>query len=427
MESSVTIVGSGVGGAVLAYELARNNIDVTVLDAGTFHKLGTEMRSLNFYSRSSMLTPSEKSLEGTELLRTIMVGGSSVVTIGNGIRSLEPELKAQNIDLTTEFEEAETELNIKSTPKNAMGQRTRVLMSAAEDLGYSVAPMPKYVNFDACRQCGNCHLGCIYGAKWTALQHLTQARKSGAKLVDSTFVQEIQYTNNDVSGVRISSTQGQSEIKAHTVILAAGGLGTPVILQKSGIDAGKNLFADLFINTYGLVDHVKYDDELGMATIIDLHDKEGFILSPFLDTPLDMFLYLPLFQKWNSQRRHRILGLMAKTTDDAIGTVDGTGAIQKPITVDDRKRLDRGKQLSSEILTHAGANPKSIFTSPIRGAHLGGTAGIGTVVDTNLETKVSRLFVCDASVLPQTPGKPPVLTIIALAKRLAKIYLAEYC
>ncbi len=68
----------------------------------------------------------------------------------------------------------------------------------------------------------------------------------------------------------------------------------------------------------------------------------------------------------------------------------------------------------------AGADPKSIVVSKAEGAHPGGTAAIGEVVDQNLETQVSGLFVCDASVLPVAPGLPPMLTIGALAKYLAK-------
>ena len=55
-----------------------------------------------------------------------------------------------------------------------------------------------------------------------------------------------------------------------------------------------------------------------------------------------------------------------------------------------------------------------------QGTHPGGTAAIGEVVNANLETEISNLYVCDASVLPTAPGLPPILTIIALAKRLAK-------
>jgi choline dehydrogenase-like flavoprotein len=40
-------------------------------------------------------------------------------------------------------------------------------------------------------------------------------------------------------------------------------------------------------------------------------------------------------------------------------------------------------------------------------------------VDPNLETRVKNLFVCDASVLPKPLASPQVLTLVALAKRLA--------
>ena len=67
-----------------------------------------------------------------------------------------------------------------------------------------------------------------------------------------------------------------------------------------------------------------------------------------------------------------------------------------------------------------GVEPSSITSTPIRGAHPGGTAAIGKVVDKNLETCIKGLFIADASVIPQAPGRPPILTILALAKRLSK-------
>ncbi|HXZ29619.1 MAG TPA: GMC oxidoreductase [Dehalococcoidia bacterium] len=53
--------------------------------------------------------------------------------------------------------------------------------------------------------------------------------------------------------------------------------------------------------------------------------------------------------------------------------------------------------------------------------HPGGTAAIGKVVDKDFQTKVDGLFVCDASILPVTPGLPPILTIVTLAKRSANV------
>ena len=61
MDSSVIIVGSGVGGAVLADELSQKDIAVTVIESGKFQKLGTEMRALNFYSGTTFC-PAEKSI-----------------------------------------------------------------------------------------------------------------------------------------------------------------------------------------------------------------------------------------------------------------------------------------------------------------------------------------------------------------------------
>ena len=66
------------------------------------------------------------------------------------------------------------------------------------------------------------------------------------------------------------------------------------------------------------------------------------------------------------------------------------------------------------------------MTSTIfRGAHPGGTAAIGDVVDNNLKTEIDGLYVGDASVIPMSPGKPPILLILALALRLANHLIEE--
>ena len=47
------------------------------------------------------------------------------------------------------------------------------------------------------------------------------------------------------------------------------------------------------------------------------------------------------------------------------------------------------------------------------------------MVNTDLQSEIPGLYVCDASVFPEALGRPTVLTIIGLAKRLAKHLLGR--
>jgi choline dehydrogenase-like flavoprotein len=414
--SEVLIVGSGVGGATIAKELAVRGKKVTILEKGHYHRLGTERRSRGFYSV-------EKTPEGVEIFRAFMVGGTSVITLANGVRSLQTELSILGLDLVEEeFSEAERELKIAPVPEKFLGERARRLMTATTELGYDVKVMPKFIDFSKCKGCGMCVFGCQYGAKWSSQNFIGEAQRAGAKLLTDTTLDQVLHSNGAVKGVRVRGPSGSRDIEATKI--AAGGLGTPVILQRSGIDnAGSHLFADLVVETYGLLNEGNMKDELGMSVLIDdFHKKDGFILSPVLSTTRNMFLnlYQPLSKKMQAFARKRTLAMMTKITYDDAGRIDRDGTIHKPVTESDRRKLDKGDAISREILTKAGVNPRTLYTTKITAGHPGGTAGIGRVVNKDLETEVHGLFVSDASVFPQAPGLPPVLTIIALSKRLSK-------
>jgi choline dehydrogenase-like flavoprotein len=94
------------------------------------------------------------------------------------------------------------------------------------------------------------------------------------------------------------------------------------------------------------------------------------------------------------------------------------------VTEQDRTRLDRGHEIAKSILVETGADAGSIFRTHVRAAHPGGTAAIGMMVNKDLETEVEGLYVCDASVLPETPGRPPLLTLVALAKKFSNLITA---
>ena len=102
-------------------------------------------------------------------------------------------------------------------------------------------------------------------------------------------------------------------------------------------------------------------------------------------------------------------------------TIDSEGNIEKTLTKLDVDLIKEGYEKAVNILLKLGVKPESIVATSLKGAHPGGTAAIGDVVDNNFETEVKGVYVSDASVIPEAPGRPPILTIVAIAKKVAKI------
>lgn len=59
------------------------------------------------------------------------------------------------------------------------------------------------------------------------------------------------------------------------------------------------------------------------------------------------------------------------------------------------------------------------------GAHPGGTVRIGELPDKNCQTEIRNCYCMDASIIPEPWGVPPTVTIVAMAKRLARHLTAE--
>ena len=416
------IVGSGMGGATLARELSRKGKEVLVVERGKrAQKIGTFAGIRHHFDGNHITNIPAKSKEGVIIWRTLMAGGSTVVACGNGVRCLEKELAERGIVLDGEFAEIERDMGIAPIHERLLSEGAKKFVWASRELGYKMELMPKFIDPAKCGKCGNCALGCVKGAKWTALDYLDEASQQGAEVLNESMVQEVLVENGKTRGVMTFGPEGSRNIPADNVILAAGALGTPVILQNSGISqAGPGLFIDLFVNTYGTTRGLNQIHEPAMAVVdLEFHQEKGFILSPFMNhTRLVRFIEIGARGLASSSKS--LIGIMAKTTDDPAGCVFPDGSVSKPVTEADRRRLKEGSGISREILIKAGAEPKSIVVSRVQGGHPGGTAAVGKVVDKELQTKVDGLFVCDASVLPAAPGLPPMLTIGALAKRLAK-------
>jgi choline dehydrogenase-like flavoprotein len=116
---------------------------------------------------------------------------------------------------------------------------------------------------------------------------------------------------------------------------------------------------------------------------------------------------------------------MIKIKDDVSGGITMEGEISKPMTAQDRFKQNHAAIVCRRILLEAGADPDSIFMTPMRGTHPSGTVRIGEMLDKDLQTEVKNLYVCDASTFPEALDRPTVLTIIGLGKRLAGHLLAQ--
>jgi choline dehydrogenase-like flavoprotein len=416
------IVGSGAGGAALARELAGKGKRILVIErGGRAEKLGKVLQSAHYFDGNAITMVPAKSREGTILWRVLALGGSTVMACGNGVRCLEKELTELGVPLSAEMAEVERDLQIAPTDEGLLSEGSQRIREAAHELGYRMDPMPKFVDPVRCNRCGRCSVGCTSGAKWTSERHVAQAQAEGVELLLGTRVEEVMRANGEARGVRAVGPDGAVEIAANVVILAAGGLGTPVILQRSGIsEAGTHLFIDLLTNTYAVTDGPGMLREPQMALVnTEFHETEGYLLSTYINGERPTRL-IEAGLDGARLPSNRILGLMTKIADASAGRVDADGSVSKPVTDRDWERLHAGGAIAREILTKAGGKPKSVTVSAVQGGHPGGTAAVGRVVDAQLQTKIDNLFVCDASVLPTAPGAPPIVTILALAKRLAR-------
>jgi len=419
------VVGSGMGGATLALELAKKDKDVLVLERGVKEsKVGTLRDVLRFGDCNSVTQMPKKSKEGTILWRTFMAGGSTIVSCGNGVRSLESELAERGIDLEQDFLELEKDLSVGPIDDRLLSEGSLALADAGKELGFRFEPMPKFIDTEKCNKCGSCVLGCRHGAKWSALEYVSELENRGVEVAYGATVERVVGNNGRVSRVEGVAEGRPFSVEADRVVLAAGGVGTPIILQKSGIEAGDGLFMDLLVNTYASTRGLNLIHEPTMALVdMQFHEEKGFILSPFVNHSRGLRVS-EVGLSGASASDKNLIGIMTKTTDQRTGRVYPDGSFSKPVTPLDWQKLNEGSGMAREILVKAGGDPKSVMVSKVQGAHPGGTAAIGEVVDKNLETTLSGLFCCDASVLPAAPGLPPMLTIGALGKYLARQLVA---
>ncbi|MTK63347.1 MAG: GMC family oxidoreductase [Methanobacterium sp.] len=434
----VIIVGTGAGGATVAHELCNENLNLLILDKGSNIPMGNavskiKITNLNLEIDAQPDNPEYEFLnQPAELMEIVGVGGTTPVSLANACyactscykNSATAQFKGHDLELFEELLDASKELKVGSLPSHMMGPATTRLMKEGENLGYFMEPMPKFIDFSKCDSCGLCILGCTKGAKWDATDFMreVQSSENPPEMETEFTVTKIIHNEGQVQGVEgIDGNGAKTVYKSKKVVLGAGALNTPQILINSDIfqDVGEGLFTDLFITVGGFLKDVKLNKEIPMSVKSEFGP---YFLSPHYAGQLVGMINEKGFEADESD----VMGIMIKIADESNGKIQNDGTITKKLTERDLKLFKKGYKKSVELLTAMGVDPDSISSTAIRGAHPGGTAAIGKVVNKNLETKISGLYITDASVIPQAPGRPPILTITALAKRLSNNIKNEF-
>ena len=250
---SAIVVGTGAGGAVMARDLA-GSFKVTVLEEGRqFCPLSLPMKAMERLKASGLLLDERmtallfppmrirKSRQGMPLVSGRCVGGTTTISAGNALR-MDHDLRKLGIDLDVEFEELSREVPVSTDHQKGWRADTRELFSICQDMGLSPRPTPKMIDLKKCRRCGRCILGCPTGAKWDSRRMVDQAVQKGARLVERSRVERVETEGSRATGVWTVQGGRKVFMAADVVVLAAGGLDTPVILQKSGISCEEGLF-----------------------------------------------------------------------------------------------------------------------------------------------------------------------------------------
>jgi choline dehydrogenase-like flavoprotein len=255
--TDVVVIGSGAGGAVAAARLAEAGRDVILLergrsvDASDFSEREHEIGADLFADRGLRTTDDQ----AFTLLQGAALGGGTTVNWMLMLRTPEHVLQEWAEEHGTEgmtaaelgkvFDRVEAEVHATVVPDDAHNPPNRMLIAGARALGWHVEAAR--INARGCIRAGTCSLGCRYRAKQSALEvYLPRAVAAGARIISDAVVERIVVTARDTGHGKPPQKRvharapGGAEllVDAAVVVLAAGAVETPLILQRSGLGGG---------------------------------------------------------------------------------------------------------------------------------------------------------------------------------------------
>jgi choline dehydrogenase-like flavoprotein len=466
----VVVVGSGAGGATAARLLAEAGLDVIVLEEGSLWDASTyttdPLEALARMYRDGGLTV----LEGRPAIPLPVgrcVGGTTVINSGTCPRTPPDLLERWRTELgitwapqlEAEFDSIDADLAVTSLPEHAWGANAAPCRRGAEALG--VANRPVRRNAGAVVRCGTCPTGCAIDAKQAMhVSELPRAVAAGARIRAGMRASEILVRGGRAAGIetRPASTGGDahsaSRIRVHAraVVLAGGAIGTPELLLQQGLNGavGRNLHVQPACWVGARFD----EDVRGWSGVMQSwHVDQWRARGLFLEAT---FTPLPFGAHWlpgiGSEFKDRVAEIsklavigvhLADTSSGRVRLRGGEARLGYRLTGDDAERLGYGIARASDILFAAGARevyPQVAGVAALRPGeqralesgvkparlrleafHPMGTAAIGSVTDLDGQLRdLPGAYVADGSLLPTALGVNPMITIIAMARRVAR-------
>lgn len=480
IQADAVVIGSGAGGAIAAYELARNGKKVVVLEAGPYvpSEKFTEMMAVSMGTMYADHGGQSNSTGDIAILQGRCVGGSTVVNAAlcfrtpdyylrlwakeYGLKNLTPSV------LRPYFEKVEENLHITTVKPYETSAGADLI---AKGLTKMKLPLGKARrNVKDCMNSGFCFAGCVSDRKQSMLvTYLPWAVAHGATIHADTRATQILADGGVAKGVKAEvvdpatgAVKAQMQIDAPIVVLAAGPIQSPLLLQKSGLanssgQVGKNFACHPTLSVTAEFDQdVKDFHGATHSLYMDRHtlpEQGGYLLLNAVQDPVEASTQVEPgtgkpFVAYMSRYKNtiRLISLIHDKNNGEVRWENGNKKIDYDVDDEDFEAMKKGLATTCKVLFASGARrvyiPASQKVEILRvedvdkvisglkneraryrytSFHPQGTCRMGadpakTVVNQYGETHdVKRLYVADASLLPTSIGYNPSETVYALA------------
>lgn len=492
LDCDVCVVGSGAGGGVVAAELAARGLSVIVLEAGPGDQAADftqrELESTERLYHGAGLTSTRDA--AISIFAGRCLGGGTAVNWQTSLRAPD-EVRDEwshrsgcELFRSDEFSKALDDVSARigvSTDESEVNRNNACLERGCTALGYQHARIARNAQGCDTSQCGYCTFGCRLGGKRsTTVTYLRDAQRyGGATVVPDCWVERVTIARGRATGVRarFRGRSGQSSeltVHAHQVVVCAGGLESPALLQRSGFELpqlGRNLFLHPTTAVAGLYTERIEPWRGPPQTIVssEMARAAGNYGVRFETAPAHPGL-IGFATPWTGAREYRrimqrareLSAIIVLTRDGVGGRVrarrDGSIAVSYRPGQAERALIARGIAAAARIHLAAGAD--EVHTLHTRGlsfkrngvsserdverfcerimaervdsnwlllfsAHQMGTCRMGrdrrtAVCDEGGEVFDARgLYVADASAFPASSGVNPMITVMALAQCIA--------